>query len=265
MTSKSPVRSMEDIDEAALSYAEIKALATGNVHIKEKMELDIQVSKLQLLKQSFLSQKYEMENKVARYFPKEIKEQKQRITGYETDMAQVQAHTPSERSIFPPMQINGRTYQEKKEAGQALLDACKAMKSPESVPLGVYRGFQMELSYESFSREFVVALKGKRTYHVTLGKDLYGNITRIDHEIEKIPDSLEQCRERLKTLYVQLETAKEEAKKEFPREQELSEKVARLGELNALLDLDKKDKILLDEVVEGKEAEPKRKKTESER
>ena len=265
MTSKSPVRSMEDIDEAALSYAEIKALATGNVHIKEKMELDIQVSKLQLLKQSFLSQKYEMENKVARYFPKEIKEQKQRITGYEADMAQVQAHTPSERSIFPPMQINGRTYQEKKEAGQALLDACKAMKSPEGVPLGAYRGFQMELSYESFSREFVVALKGKRTYHVTLGKDLYGNITRIDHEIEKIPDSLEQCRERLKTLYVQLETAKEEAKKEFPREQELSEKVARLGELNALLDLDKKDKILLDEVVEGKEAEPKRKKTERER
>ena len=265
MTSKSPVRSMEDIDEAALSYAEIKALATGNVHIKEKMELDIQVSKLQLLKQSFLSQKYEMENKVARYFPKEIKEQKQRITGYEEDMAQVQAHTPSERSVFPAMQINGRTYQEKKEAGQALLDACKAMKSPEGVPLGVYRGFQMELSYDSFSREFVVALKGKRTYHATLGEDLYGNITRIDHEIEKIPDRLEQCREYLKTLHIQLETAKKEVKKEFPKEQELSEKVARLGELNALLDMDKKDKILLDETTDIKEDEPKRKKTERER
>lgn len=240
-------------------------MATGNVHIKEKMELDIQVSKLQLLKQSFLSQKYEMENKVARYFPKEIQKQEQCITGYEADMAQVQAHTPSERSIFPPMQINGRTYQEKKEAGQALLEACKAMKSPEGVLFGAYRGLQMELSYNSFSKEFVVTLKGKQAYHVTLGTDLYGNITRIDHEIEKFPDSLEQCRERLKTLHVQLETAKEEAKKEFPREQELSEKVARLGELNVLLDMDKRDKVLLDEATDIKDAEPERKKEGRER
>ena len=265
MTSKSPARSMEDVDEAALSYAEIKALATGNVHIKEKMELDIQVSKLQLLKQSFLSQKYEMENNIAKDFPKDIKEQEQRITAYELDMAQIEGHTPSERSVFPTMQINGRTYQEKKEAGQALLDACKAMKSPEGVPLGAYRGLQMELSYDSFMMGFIVALKGKQTYHVTLGEDLYGNITRIDHEIDKIPDRLEQCREYLKTLQIQLETAKKEVKKEFPKEQELSEKVARLGELNALLDMDKKDKVLLDETAEIKEAEPKRKKTERER
>lgn len=265
MTSKSPARSMEDVDEAALSYAEIKALATGNVHIKEKMELDIQVSKLQLLKQSFLSQKYEMENNIAKDFPKDIKEQEQHITAYELDMAQIEGHTPSERSVFPTMQINGRTYQEKKEAGQALLDACKAMKSPEGVPLGAYRGLQMELSYDSFMMGFIVALKGKQTYHVTLGEDLYGNITRIDHEIDKIPDRLEQCREYLKTLQIQLETAKKEVKKEFPKEQELSEKVARLGELNALLDMDKKDKVLLDETAEIKEAEPKRKKTERER
>ncbi len=265
MTSKSPARSMEDVDEAALSYAEIKALATGNVHIKEKMELDIQVSKLQLLKQSFLSQKYEMENNIAKDFPKDIKEQEQHITAYELDMAQIEGHTPSERSVFPTMQINGRTYQEKKEAGQALLDACKAMKSPEGVPLGAYRGLQMELSYDSFMMGFIVALKGKQTYHVTLGEDLYGNITRIGHEIDKIPDRLEQCREYLKTLQIQLETAKKEVKKEFPKEQELSEKVARLGELNALLDMDKKDKVLLDETAEIKEAEPKRKKAERER
>lgn len=258
ITSKNPARSVEDIDEVALSYAEIKALAADNPYIREKMDLDIQVSKLQLLKQSFLSQRYEMEDKVAREFPKDIKIQEQNITEYQADIAQVQGHTPPDRAAFP---INGMTYHEKKEAGQALVEACKAMKSPDGVPLGAYRGLLMELSYNSFSKNFVVTLKGKRMYHVALGTDIFGNITRIDNEIEKIPDRLERCREHLKTLRGQLETAKVEAKKEFSKEKELSEKVARLGELNALLDIDKKERVLLDEdAPEGDVEEVKEKK-----
>lgn len=145
------------------------------------------------------------------------------------------------------MQINGTTYHEKKEAGQALVAACKAMTSPDDVPLGAYRGLSMDVSYDSFSKNFVVTLKGTRHYYVPLGTDIFGNITRIDNEIDKIPDRLEQCREKLETLRGQLETAKVEAKKEFSKEKELSEKVARLGELNALLDMDKKERVLLDE------------------
>ena len=206
MTSKSPARSVEDIDEVALSYAEIKALATGNPYIKEKMDLDIQVSKLQLLKQSFLSQRYEMEDKVTKYFPLEIRQEEQRIVEYEGDIAQVKAHTPPDRETFPPMQINGEMYHEKKEAGQAVIDACKTMTSPDPVPLGAYRGLSMELSYNTFSKEFVIALKGKRTHRVALGTDIYGNITRLDNEIEKFSDNLSRCRERLETLKAQFET-----------------------------------------------------------
>lgn len=256
MTSKSPARSVEDIDEVALSYAEIKALATGNPYIKEKMDLDIQVSKLQLLKQSFLSQRYEMEDKVTRYFPSEIREEERKIVEYEADIAQVKAHTPPDRETFPPMQINGETYHEKKEAGQAVIGACKAMTSPEPVPLGAYRGLSMELSYNTFSKEFVIALKGKRTHRVALGTDIYGNITRLDNEIEKFSDNLSRCRERLETLKAQLETAKVEAVKEFPQEQELAEKTVRLGELNALLDVGKSDKVMLDEEPDGGMEEP---------
>lgn len=266
MTSKSPARSVEDIDETALSYAEIKALATGNPHIKEKMDLDIQVSKLQLLKQSFLSQKYEMEDKVTKHFPDKIRRQEQNITAYEADILQVREHTPIDRETFPPMQIDGMMYYGKKEAGQALIEACKAMKSPDGVPLGDYRGLLMELSYDGFSKEFVVTLKGSNIYHVPLGTDIYGNITRIDNEIEKIPDKLEQCREKLESLKGQLETAKVEAKKEFPKEKELSEKVARLGELNALLDMDKEDRVLLDgDMAEDMEVVPGRRDAELER
>lgn len=247
MTSKSPARAIEDIDEVALSYAEIKALAAGNPHVKEKMDLDIQVSKLQLLKQSFLSQKYEMEDKVKRYFPVEIKKMEQRIACCQTDMKQIKEHTPPDRETFPPMQIGETVYTEKKEAGQAVIEACKAMTSPDGVPLGNYRGLSMELSYDSFGKNFIVTLKGEEKYHVTLGDDIFGNITRIDNEVEKIPDRVERCEEQLENLKNQMETAKAEAKKEFPKEKELSEKVARLGELNALLDMDKKERVLLDE------------------
>ena len=260
MTSKNPARSVEDIDEVALSYAEIKALATGNPYIKEKMDLDIQVSKLQLLKQSFLNQKYEMEDQVAKHLPARIREQETWIMQYEADIAQVKAHTPPDREIFPVMQIGDHSYTEKKEAGQAIIDACKAMKSPEPVPLGAYRGLSMELSYSSASKEFVIALHGKGTYKVPLGTDIHGNITRLDNKINELPDNLSRCREVLETVKSQLETAKVEAQKEFPQEKELAEKVARLGELNALLDMDKKDHIVMEEEPEEEEIEPEREK-----
>ncbi len=260
MTSKSPARSVEDIDEVALSYAEIKALATGNPHIKEKMDLDIQVSRLQLLKQSFLNQKYEMEDKVAKYFPEKIRQQELLIRQYEEDIRQVKAHTPTDRKAFPVMQIGEHFYTEKKEAGQAIIDACKAMKSPEPVPLGSYRGLSMELSYSSVSQEFVIALHGKGTYKVPLGTDIYGNITRLDNKMNELPDNLSRSREQLETAKSQLETAKAEAQKEFPQEQELAEKVARLGELNVLLDMDKKDRVVMEEEPETEEIEPEREK-----
>ena len=229
------------------------------------MDLDIQVSKLQLLKQSFLSQRYEMEDKVTKYYPMEIKRQSQWIVEYQQDIEQVKAHTPPDRDTFPPMQINGVTYGEKKEAGQAIIAACKAMTSPDPVPLGAYRGLAMELSYSTFSKDFVITLQGKRAYHVTLGTDIHGNITRLDNEIEKFGDNLSRCEEHLETLKAQLENAKIETVKEFPKEQELAEKTARLGELNALLDMDKKENIVLDVEPEEEETEPEKGSKDRER
>lgn len=264
MTSKSPARSVEDIDEVALSYAEIKALAVGNPYIKEKMDLDIQVSKLQLLKQSFLSQKYEMEDKAVRYFPNEIKQCEQRIADYESDIALAKENTPPDRETFPAMQIHDVVYTEKKEAGQAIIEACKAMKSAEAVLLGRYRGFPMKLSYDSFQKVFIISMYGKQVYHVPLGSDIHGNITRLDNKIQELPDKMLRWQDELENLKVQLENAKEKAQKEFPQEEELAEKVARLGELNVLLDMDKKDQVLLDD-GEGVEIEPEQKKKERER
>ena len=264
MTSKSPARSVEDIDEVALSYAEIKALAVGNPYIKEKMDLDIQVSKLQLLKQSFLSQKYEMEDKAVRYFPNEIRQCEQRIADYESDIALAKENTPPDRETFPEMQIHDVVYTEKKEAGQAIIEACKAMKSADAVLIGRYRGFPMKLSYDSFQKVFVISMYGKQVYHVPLGTDIHGNITRLDNKIQELPDKMLRWQDELENLKVQLENAKEEAQKEFPQEEELAEKVARLGELNVLLDMDKKDQVLLDD-GEGVEIEPEQKKKERER
>ena len=264
MTSKSPARSVEDIDEVALSYAEIKALAVGNPYIKEKMDLDIQVSKLQLLKQSFLSQKYEMEDKAVRYFPNEIRQCEQRIADYESDIALAKENTPPDRETFPEMQIHDVVYTEKKEAGQAIIEACKAMKSADAVLIGRYRGFPMKLSYDSFQKVFVISMYGKQVYHVPLGTDIHGNITRLDNKIQELPDKMLRCQDKLENLKVQLENAKEEAQKEFLQEEELAEKIARLGELNVLLDMDKKDQVLLDD-GEGVEIEPEQKKKEHER
>lgn len=259
MTSKSPARSIEDIDETVLSYAEIKALATGNIHIKEKMDLDIQVSKLQLLKQSFLNQRYEMEDKILKY-PLQIEKNKQLITYYEQDIALVKDNTPPDRETFPPMTIQGTTYYSKKEAGEAIIKACNTIDTLGAIQLGTYRGFAMELDYNVFMKEYEVTLKGKKPYTVGLGTDLFGNITRIDNKIEKLGDSLLQCREHVKSLEEQLETAKAEVSKGFPKEQELAEKIARLGELNVLLDMDKKENIILDCEPEEENQNPERKK-----
>ena len=189
-----------------------------------------------------------------------IREQETWIAQYEADIAQVKAHTPPDRETFPVMQIGAHSYTEKKEAGQAIIDACKAMKSPEPVPLGDYRGLSMELSYSSASKEFVIALHGKGTYKVPLGTDIHGNITRLDNKLNELPDNLSRCREVLETVKSQLENARVEARKEFPQEKELAEKVARLGELNALLDMDKKDHIVMEEEPEEEEIEPEREK-----
>lgn len=264
MTSKSPARSVEDIDEVALSYAEIKALAVGNPYIKEKMDLDIQVSKLQLLKQSFLSQKYEMEDKAVRYFPNEIRQCEQRIADYESDIALAKENTPLDRETFPEMQIHDVVYTEKKEAGQAIIEACKAMKSADAVLIGRYRGFPMKLSYDSFQKVFVISMYGKQVYHVPL-EQIFMVISHV--WIIRFRNCQTRCygvRDKLENLKVQLENAKEEAQKEFPQEEELAEKIARLGELNVLLDMDKKDQVLLDD-GEGVEIEPEQKKKEHER
>ena len=258
MTSKSPARTVDDIDEVALSYAEIKALATGNPYIKEKIDLDVQVSKLQLLKQSFLSQRYEMEDKVTKTFPLEIKRLNESISAYEADIAQVKAHTPSDREVFPPMQINGVTYEEKQEAGKALVEACKSMKSPDVVMIGSYRGLAMGLHYNTFANDFVVTLKGAMKHTVTLGSDIYGNITRIDNAVSKFEDDLQRCKDKLENTKEQLEIAKAESIKPFPREQELNEKTERLEELNALLDMDKKEHIMLDTEPDTGDKEPER-------
>ena len=258
MTSKSPARTVEDVDAAALSYAEIKALATGNPHIKEKMDLDIQVSKLQLLKQSFLSQRYDMEDKVIKQYPRDIKEMTGRIAGYEADIVLAKAHTPPDRETFPPMQIKGIVYDEKQEAGKAIIAACKEMESPDPEIIGVYRGLTMELYYNTFGQEFAINLKGKMKHQVTLGTDIHGNITRLDNAIAKFEDNLLSCKERLETMKIQLETARQEIEKPFPQEEELKEKVARLGELNAMLDMDKKEHTMLDAEPDEELEEPEK-------
>ena len=236
MTSKSPARSMEDVDMAALSYAEIKALASGNPAIKEKMDLEVEVSKLQLLKQTFLSQKYGLENKIRSSYPEEIKEMVCKIMCYEKDIALEKENTPALRDSFPPMQILGTAYTEKKEAGGALIEACRAMASPDDIQIGNYRGFSMGLFFEGFSKQYQVILGGSQRYTVALGSDILGNITRIDNAIAGLPDKQEQCRAKLENIKVQYENAKQEVQKTFAKEEELREKSARLEELNALLE-----------------------------
>lgn len=260
MTSKNPVRCADDVDEAVLSYAEIKALATGNPHIKEKMSLDIQVSKLQLLKQSYLNQKYELEDKIITHYPKEIKFLNEVIRGYQADINIVKEQSSLEREIFSPMQIKGVIYTEKQDAGKAIVASCKGMNSPEGIKIGSYRGLSMELLFETNSREFILTLKGSMNHAVTLSTDIIGNITRLDNEISRFEEKLIRCEEKLVNVKMQLKNAEEEVKKQFPQEKELLEATERLGILNELMDMDKSDMLLLEDESDTNKVNPQKSK-----
>ena len=265
MTSKSPVRSCEDIDETALSYAEIKMLATGNPYIKEKMDLDIQVSKLRLLKSSYLSEKYALEDKIIKYYPKKIAQTKELISGLESDLKRASEHLKPTDDRFVGIEVKGVFFSEKADAGQKIIEACTKMTSPDPVPLGKYRGFDLELSFESFEKVYQVKIKGDTSRTISLGTDAIGNITRIDNAIEKIPERLELQNQELEEVENQLATAKKEVEKPFDKEQELTEKTERLSVLNGLLNVDKKQNEIVDgEPDEGDEA-PARKDKERER
>ena len=247
MTSKSPVRSAEDIDETALSYAEIKMLATGNPYIKEKMDLDIQVQKLKMLKSNFLSEKYGLEDKVIKFYPQQIAYLKSRVEGLTKDVETAKSHPKPIDEQPLGMMVSGVSYSEKAEAGQAIINACKSMNSPDAIPLGEYRGFQMELYFDTVQRNYVVKLKGETSRDVPLGDDSHGNIVRIDNGIERFEEALADTKNSLENTEKQFETAKQEIEKPFAKEEELRAKTARLDELNILLNMDKKE----NEIVGG--------------
>ena len=247
MTSKSPVRSAEDIDETALSYAEIKMLATGNPYIKEKMDLDIQVQKLKMLKSNFLSEKYGLEDKVIKFYPQQIAYLKSRVEGLTKDVETAKLHPKPIDEQPLGMMVSGVSYSEKAEAGQAIINACKSMNSPDAIPLGEYRGFQMELYFDTMQRNYVVKLKGETSRDVPLGDDSHGNIVRIDNGIERFEETLADTKNSLENTEKQFETAKQEIEKPFAKEEELKAKTARLDELNILLNMDKKE----NEIVGG--------------
>lgn len=247
MTSKSPVRSAEDIDETALSYAEIKMLATGNPYIKEKMDLDIQVQKLKMLKSNFLSEKYGLEDKVIKFYPQQIAYLKSRVEGLTKDVETAKLHPKPIDEQPLGMMVSGVSYSEKAEAGQAIINACKSMNSPDAIPLGEYRGFQMELYFDTMQRNYVVKLKGETSRDVPLGDDAHGNIVRIDNGIERFEETLADTKNSLENTEKQFETAKQEIEKPFAKEEELKAKTARLDELNILLNMDKKE----NEIVGG--------------
>ena len=246
MTSKSPVRSCEDVDATALSYAEIKMLAADNPHIKEKMDLDIQVQKLRLLKSNYLSEKYELEDKIIKYYPTTIARTKETIAGLEKDISLAKEHPKPLDDTFVGIEVKGVSYSEKAEGGQKIIDACKEMTSPDPIPLGKYRGFDLELSFDTFEKAYQVKIKGSLSRSVSLGTDAIGNITRIDNAIEKIPERLEAKSRELSTLEQQFVTAKAEVEKPFDKEEELTEKTNRLNVLNGLLNVDKRENELVD-------------------
>ena len=259
MTSKSPVRSAEDIDETALSYAEIKMLATGNPYIKEKMDLDIQVQRLRLLKSNYLSERYALEDKILKFYPQDIARRKETIEGLKSDMEIVAKNPRPDAEHFSGMVVKGTSYTEKAEAGQALIDACKEMTSPDPIALGSYRGFSMELSFDTFSREYTVRLKGTLSYSVALGTDPHGNITRLDNTLDGLEKRLTTAVQELENVEKQLETAKADVQKPFSHEEELQSKTARLSELNALLNVDHTENEVVDgEPDEGEDAPSKK-------
>lgn len=253
MTSKSPARSAEDIDATALSYAEVKALATGDLRFKEKMDLDIQVAKLKLLKSNHIAQQYEMEDKVVKYYPQKIAEAGLYIEALTADLPVLEAH-PVHEDAFT-MTVMGQVYTERKDAGEAIIAVCKTMTDPDQkIDVGEYRGFPMVLSLDG--DKFKVAMKQNLTYTAELSADPSGSISRINNALEKIPENLENHKERLVTLRGELESAKEEAARPFPKETEFSEKSARLNQLNIELDMDGKGEDVNEQEQEDKASEP---------
>ena len=237
MTSKSPVRSCEDVDETALSYAEIKALCAGDERIKEKMDLDVDVARLKLMKASHQSQQFRLEDNLLRHFPEQIRQNESFVEGFTADMQTLAEH-PHPVDGFAGMEVKGDLLTDKDNAGAAILEAFKDAKGMEPVPIGSYRGFAMSLTVEDFGRNFILTLKGRMNHRVTLGKDARGNLTRIDNVLSAMPDRLQNVRNTLDALTAQMETAKAELGKPFPQEDELRTKSARLAELNAELNID---------------------------
>ena len=265
MTSKSPVRSAEDVDEVALSFAEVKMLATGDARFKEKMDLDIQVSKLRVLKQSYLSEHYDLEDRVMKYYPQTIKEYEERIAGYENDAALAEQHKPQGEDKFCPMTLKGVTYTEKADAGEMLLAICKDYPMSAPTEIGSYRDFQMEIYYDTVNAHYCMNLCGKAKHKVDLGADALGNLTRIENELSKLPARLEAAKTKKAETIAQLETAKEEIKKPFAFEDELKEKTERLNALNIELNLNEKDTSVMDTEPEQTEEQPERKCASRER
>ena len=265
MTSKSPVRSAEDVDEVALSFAEVKMLATGDARFKEKMDLDIQVSKLRVLKQSYLSEHYDLEDRVLKYYPQTIKEYEERIAGYENDAALAEQHKPQGEDKFCPMTLKGVTYTEKADAGEMLLAICKDYPMSAPTEIGSYRGFRMEIYYDTVNAHYCMNLCGKAKHKVDLGADALGNLTRIENELSKLPARLEAAKTKKAETIAQLETAKEEIKKPFAFEDELKEKTKLLNALNIELNLNKKDTSVMDTEPEQAEEQPERKCASRER
>ena len=261
MTSKAPVRVADDVDETALSYSEIKALATGNPLIIEKCNLDMEVARLNMLKASHLNQVYALEELVYRKYPEEITRLTERIAGYGQDVALAAAH-PKAQEGFCGMEVDGRHYTEKEGAGKAIIDVCTRMTGSDAVLLGQYRGFSMVLAYDGRSNEYRITLKGTLSHTVTLGADVFGNITRLDNALENLAGSLQAEQNSLEETKAQLENARTELAAPFAREEELAEKAARLKELNILLNMDEKDKTLLDDTPDEGEDVPARRVAE---
>ena len=261
MTSKTPARTMEDIDDKALTYGEIKALATGNPLILEKTTLDTEVSKLKLLKQEFMNQRYSLQDKVIKYFPEEIARLNNKIAAMEEDTVKLEEYTKPNKDGFSPMKIEGIIYSEKQDAGKKLLECVQNLKSMEEKDIGEYRGFNITVSFDSFSKNIKLKLKNKFSYSIDLGTDINGNITRINNCLENIAKDIPTEREKLDNTMFQLENAKQEIQKEFPKEQELKEKLQKLDKINAELKINDNDHEMLGDEQEEKEEKQTNKKS----
>lgn len=245
MTSKTPVRTADDIDEKALSYGEIKALATGNPHILEKTQLDSEIAKLNIVKQSYLSQIYDLQDKITKTYPQQIKEAEERIKAMEDDVKGLEENTESNADKFSKMILKGIEYTDKEQAGKALLEVCKTKTNPDPEIVGEYRGFKLELGFNSIEKQFTMTMKNNFSHSIFLGSDVYGNLQRIDNKLESISDKIPDLKLQIEDLNKQLENAKIEVEKPFPQEQELKDKMKQLEEVNILLKINEKEKQVL--------------------